>query len=37
VTLGQWTSYYLAMLRGVDPWLAPTLDAFKARLGGGGR
>jgi glucose/mannose-6-phosphate isomerase len=37
VTLGQWTSYYLAMLRGVDPWLAPTLDAFKARLAGGGR
>jgi glucose/mannose-6-phosphate isomerase len=37
VTFGQWTSYYLAMLRGVDPWLAPTLDAFKARLGGGGR
>jgi glucose/mannose-6-phosphate isomerase len=36
VALGQWTSYYLAMLRGVDPWLVPTLDALKARLGDGG-
>jgi glucose/mannose-6-phosphate isomerase len=32
VALGQWTSFYLAMLRGVDPWLVPTLDAVKARL-----
>jgi glucose/mannose-6-phosphate isomerase len=35
VALGQWTSYYLAMLRGVDPWPVPRLDAFKARLGRG--
>jgi glucose/mannose-6-phosphate isomerase len=34
VALGQWTSYYLAMLRGVDPWLVPTLDALKARMAG---
>lgn len=33
VALGQWTSFYLAMLRGVDPWPVPTLDAVKARLG----
>jgi glucose/mannose-6-phosphate isomerase len=32
VYLGQWTSYYLAMLAGVDPWPVPTLDALKARL-----
>jgi glucose/mannose-6-phosphate isomerase len=30
--LGQWTSYYLAMLRGVDPWPIPLLDALKSRL-----
>ena len=30
--LGQWVSYYLAILRGVDPWVVPTLDALKARL-----
>ncbi len=30
--LGQWTSYYLAMLRGVDPWPIPFLDAMKERL-----
>jgi glucose/mannose-6-phosphate isomerase len=30
--LGQWVSFYLAVLRGVDPWAVPTLDAFKARL-----
>jgi glucose/mannose-6-phosphate isomerase len=32
VYLGQWTSYYLALLRGVDPWTVPTLDALKARM-----
>jgi glucose/mannose-6-phosphate isomerase len=31
--LGQWTSYYLAMLRHVDPWPIPLLDAMKERLG----
>jgi glucose/mannose-6-phosphate isomerase len=33
VCLGQWTSYYLAMLRGVDPWTVPRLDEFKRRMG----
>lgn len=35
VYLGQWTSYYLAVLRGVDPWSVPVLDALKDRLGAG--
>src|SRR2546425_7460105 len=35
ITLGQWTSFYLAILRGVDPWPVPTLDALKTRLRGG--
>lgn len=30
--LGQWTSVYLAVLQGVDPWVVPTLDAMKRRL-----
>lgn len=30
--LGQWTSYYVAALRGVDPWSVPTLDEVKRRL-----
>ncbi|MBI3825839.1 MAG: bifunctional phosphoglucose/phosphomannose isomerase [Candidatus Rokubacteria bacterium] len=30
--LGQWTSYYLAILRGEDPWLVPTLEALKSRM-----
>jgi glucose/mannose-6-phosphate isomerase len=30
--LGAWTSYYLAALRGVDPWAVPTLDEIKRRL-----
>ena len=30
--LGQWTSFYLAVLRGVDPWVVPTLDEMKRRL-----
>lgn len=34
-TLGQWTSYYVALLRGADPWPVPILDEFKRRLRGG--
>jgi len=30
--LGQWTSYYLALLRGVDPWTVPLLDELKRRV-----
>ena len=30
--LGQWTSYYLAIVRGVDPWSVPVLDALKGRM-----
>jgi glucose/mannose-6-phosphate isomerase len=33
VYLGQWASYYLALLRGVDPWTVPMLDEIKRRLG----
>ena len=32
--LGQWASYYLAILHGVDPWTVPTLDEVKRRLQG---
>jgi glucose/mannose-6-phosphate isomerase len=32
VYLGQWVSFYLAMLAGVDPWPIPLLDALKRRL-----
>jgi glucose/mannose-6-phosphate isomerase len=32
MVLGQWTSYYLAILRGVDPWSVPRLDELKRRL-----
>jgi glucose/mannose-6-phosphate isomerase len=31
--LSQWTSYYLALLRGVDPWTVPLLDELKRRVG----
>jgi glucose/mannose-6-phosphate isomerase len=34
VYLGQWTSYYLALLREVDPWTVPLLDELKRRLQG---
>ncbi len=34
---GVWTSYYLALLRGVDPWAVPVLEALKGRLGTGPR
>ena len=30
--IGQWTSYYLAILRGVDPWTVPLLDELKRRM-----
>ncbi len=30
--LGAWTSYYLAVLRGVDPWTVPLLDELKRRM-----
>jgi glucose/mannose-6-phosphate isomerase len=30
--IGQWTSYYLAVLRGVDPWTVPQLEDLKRRL-----
>lgn len=37
VQLGQWTSYYVAMLHEVDPWPVPMLTEVKRRLGPGGR
>jgi glucose/mannose-6-phosphate isomerase len=30
--LGQWTSYYLAVLRQRDPWSVPLLDEVKRRM-----
>lgn len=30
--LGQWTSYYLAVLRDRDPWSVPLLDEVKRRM-----
>lgn len=30
--VGQWASYYLAVLRGVDPWSVPLLDEVKRRM-----
>jgi glucose/mannose-6-phosphate isomerase len=30
--LGQWTSYYLAVLRERDPWSVPILDEVKRRM-----
>lgn len=35
VYLGQWTSYYLAVLREVDPWPVPLLDEVKRRMAAG--
>ena len=35
VYLGQWTSYYLAVLRDVDPWPIPLLDEVKRRMAAG--
>jgi glucose/mannose-6-phosphate isomerase len=37
IALGQWTSFYLAALRGLDPWAVPILESFKARLADGSR
>ncbi|PYM13190.1 MAG: bifunctional phosphoglucose/phosphomannose isomerase [Candidatus Rokuibacteriota bacterium] len=33
IYLGQWTSYYLALLYDVDPWSVPLLEELKRRLG----
>ncbi len=33
VYVGMWTSYYLAIARGIDPWAVPLLDEMKRRLG----
>jgi glucose/mannose-6-phosphate isomerase len=33
--VGAWTSYYLAVGDGVDPWPVPMLDEIKRRLRGG--
>jgi glucose/mannose-6-phosphate isomerase len=30
--LGQWTSYYQAILHGADPWSVPLLDELKRRM-----
>ena len=30
--IGQWMSYYLALLRGIDPWTVPLLDELKHRM-----
>jgi glucose/mannose-6-phosphate isomerase len=32
VYLGQWTSYYVAVLRGIDPWPVPLTDELKRRV-----
>ena len=32
VLTGDWVSYYLALVRGVDPWAVDTLEAFKQRM-----
>jgi glucose/mannose-6-phosphate isomerase len=32
IYLGQWTSYYLAVLHGTDPWSVPRLEEIKRRL-----
>ena len=32
VYVGQWTSDYLAILRGYDPWRVPLLDELKRRI-----
>jgi glucose/mannose-6-phosphate isomerase len=34
--LGAWVSYYLALLRSVDPWAVPALDEVKRRVRDGG-
>ena len=32
IYLGDWVSYYLALLRGVDPWPVPAIEEVKRRL-----
>jgi len=32
IYLGDWVSYYLALLRGVDPWPVPVIDRLKRNL-----
>jgi glucose/mannose-6-phosphate isomerase len=32
IALGQWTSFYLAALHGLDPWAVPVLESLKTRL-----
>ncbi|MBI3456229.1 MAG: hypothetical protein HY002_10625 [Candidatus Rokubacteria bacterium] len=32
VLLGDWTSYYLAVLRGADPWAVGILEEFRRRM-----
>lgn len=32
VLLGDWTSYYLAVLRGADPWAVEILEEFRRRM-----
>jgi len=32
VLLGDWVSYYLAMLNGIDPSPVPEIDLLKRRL-----
>lgn len=32
ICLGDWVSYYLALLRGADPWPVPVLEEVKRRL-----
>ena len=32
IVLGDWVSYYLASLRGMDPWCIPAIDELKRRL-----
>lgn len=32
IYLGDWVSYYLALLRGADPWPVPVLEEVKRRL-----
>ncbi|HXH83074.1 MAG TPA: SIS domain-containing protein, partial [Candidatus Tectomicrobia bacterium] len=34
--LGQWTSVYLGLLNGVDPWTVPRLDELKQRMAADG-
>jgi glucose/mannose-6-phosphate isomerase len=33
-SLGTWTSYYLSLLRGVEPTPVPVMEALKVRLAG---